>query len=312
MPRVTAPRTLRRTYLTAVLLLSGALAWLGWKIVRQDAQLAAVRLSERAENAADVAVVTLERRVTVVEQELGRILQGAPPTDVPQRAQGAVLVLFAPVSYRAWPCEHLAFVPDVPGEILAAPALPSVDAVQFRQRDYRAAISLLRPITRSVNQQLRAAAFARLGQNYLALGEHTNALRAYDSLSELGEITIAGVPAALAGRVAALQVHEQRHDREGLQRTRDSLLAAVGEPRCGLSASTHGFLLEELRRHGVSPPPSSSVALAEATTRTWEDLRAGKRAATGRMTMEAVGSRFWSSGNQPTPRWPHSPRTRAS
>ena len=57
--------------LAAVTLLSaGSLSWLGWQMLRQDADVEAQRQQERIDHQADLAVQSLERTLAATEERL--------------------------------------------------------------------------------------------------------------------------------------------------------------------------------------------------------------------------------------------------
>lgn len=58
------PGIVLRGSIAAVLLLSSALSFLGWTFVRQERRLAVLRLAERAENSATLAVAALDKHLS--------------------------------------------------------------------------------------------------------------------------------------------------------------------------------------------------------------------------------------------------------
>src|SRR5579862_7631248 len=80
---------LRLALLGVMLLLAGTLGWLAWRLLQQDQQLAAQRLTEQRDAAADVVVALLEKRLSEIQQDLDRILNGGEPSGTPNPSEGA-------------------------------------------------------------------------------------------------------------------------------------------------------------------------------------------------------------------------------
>ncbi len=98
-------------FLCLMLVLGGALGWLGWQWLRQDRALEGQRLQERLELAADRMAVALQQDLTELEgyPELSSPGPGA------KRRRTALLVLQAPRSaLDAYPSGGLLYFPVVP------------------------------------------------------------------------------------------------------------------------------------------------------------------------------------------------------
>jgi signal transduction histidine kinase len=271
-------------FLAAVVGLVAALAWLGWRIAIQDEQLAVARRAASAETAADLAMAVLERRLSGIDQELAEILRSGRPAHLPAASDAAVYVRFAAGAARAWPDDHLAFIPDAAGERSAAtPALADIDLLQFIRHDYTRAITLLRARvdTRGPNQ---AAYLARLAQNYLAAGQPQAATKTYRRLADLGG-SIAGMPTDVAGGLGELHVEDATHDVAAAAATARALDSALASKR--LTVSVYDYLDRELanRLPRRSSPPA--IRFADALNKLWDDDRNPSRPASGRMTVNA-------------------------
>jgi hypothetical protein len=73
------PRRIRVVFFGVMLLLAATLGWLGWRLLAQDQQLAAQRLTERRDAAAALVVAAFEKRLLEIEQELDRLQAGLAP-----------------------------------------------------------------------------------------------------------------------------------------------------------------------------------------------------------------------------------------
>src|SRR4029453_627050 len=71
------PRQVLIVFLVVALLSGGALAWLGWQLLRQDAALEVQRRQESIEQAADRATAAMQRSMAEVQV----LLNGDPARD---------------------------------------------------------------------------------------------------------------------------------------------------------------------------------------------------------------------------------------
>src|SRR5262245_41847978 len=137
------PRQIRLVFLAVMILLASMLGCVAWLLLEQDRQLAAQRLGERRDAAADLAVASLEKRISSIEQEIGRIL-----TDKNAKlafpSGGAAFVQLQPGSIRSWPDNALIYYPILP-ESPEAPDFPfaAADTLEFQAHDYAGAVAAL-------------------------------------------------------------------------------------------------------------------------------------------------------------------------
>ena len=92
--RLPVRRRLGLIFLAVMLGLAATLGWLGWRLLAQDQQLAAQRLAEQRETAADLVVAALERRLSAVEHDLDRALLSVPSNH--DRSSSEEAVFFEP------------------------------------------------------------------------------------------------------------------------------------------------------------------------------------------------------------------------
>jgi signal transduction histidine kinase len=273
-----APRQLQFVFVGTMLLLSSTLGWLSWRFLQQDQQLAAQRLAERRETAADLAVAALEKRLSGVEQTLGSILAaGGPPKEL-EPVDGAVFVQLLPGTFAVWPRNHLIYYPGLP-EPAPEPAniFTFADELEFKRRDYAGAIGALREQVASSNEIVRAAALVRTARNYLNSSQFREALQTYAQLSTMGTVPVGGMPAALAGGVGTLAVLERQKDRPRLREAAVALDRELESGRWPILPSTYEYIAQEISRWAPRQDrnPSPGLALAEAIERLWERWGAG-------------------------------------
>jgi signal transduction histidine kinase len=168
------------------------LAWLGWRTLDQDRQLEGLQVRQRIELAADLLTAALQRAVVADAQRLA-----ADHRDWPE---GAVTIEFRAGLARAYPKERVAFLPAVPALPEAgAGAFSRGESLEFRDRDHAAAVRVFRELATASDPRVRAGALLRLARNLRASGRNEEAIEAYARLAETDGVSVAGVPAGLAG-----------------------------------------------------------------------------------------------------------------
>lgn len=242
------PRQIRLVFPAVMILLASMLGSVAWLLLEQDLQLAAQRLGERRDAAADLAVAALEKRLSGIEQELTRMLadRGARPA-IP--ASGTVFVQFLPDSIRSWPDDGLVYYPIAQEATEVSDArFAAADALEFQKRDYAGAIAALREPALSNDPRIRAAALTRIARNYRKAGRPRDSLKASGQLTELGATPVAGMPAALAGGLSALYVLQQQKDQESLVTAAHALDRDLNSGRWRISLAAYTSVLQEARR----------------------------------------------------------------
>lgn len=267
------PRRVRLVFLAVMLLLAATLGWLGWRLLAQDQQLAAQRLAERRDTAADLIVAALEKRLLEVEQDLDRVLADGAPVNPPSSSDTATVMMFRSGSLRTWPEQGLIYQPELPGPREAADDIfAAADALEFRARDHLGAIAALHQPANSGDPTVRAAALVRVARNQLKAGRLSDAQRSYTALAHLPSVSVGGLPAAAAASVGSLALLERQGDRVALVETARSLLRDVHAGRWPMSFATYQYVAAEAARWlpEVERTPPRQIALAEAATWLWE------------------------------------------
>ena len=182
----------RRRLAIFIVVPSLALVFSGWRLLEQDRELSLSQLSERREQAADLAVSELERVVALTEQALGnpQTLRSAASSDTE-----VVGVTFGTDRVEAFPNGRLTFYPRTEAGI-EAPAERFAEGEQFelRQQALPEAIQVYRGLARSPNPALRAGALIRMARTLRKTGDSEKALALYAEVGQLSGIAVGGVP----------------------------------------------------------------------------------------------------------------------
>ena len=276
------PRHLRFVFLGVMVFLASTFGCVTWWLLDQDQQLSSQRVLERQTAAADHVVSVLDKRLFSVEQNLDQILGGAA---VPVPAPGAVFLRFQPDAVTSWPEHGLAYS-LIPAQAPEAPnsTFLTADRLEFQERNYAAAIDVLRESAASTDPKVRAAALARLARNYRKDGGVREALEASRQLTLLQDVSVAGLPAALAGQLGALYAMDAQADAASAAERARKLRADLNSGRWRLSQAAYSALSEELVQWLPGEPerPERQGALMAGVEWVWQEWRQEPGMAAGR------------------------------
>jgi signal transduction histidine kinase len=201
--------------LAAVTLVSaGSLSWLGWQMLRQDADVEAQREQERLEHQADLAVQSIERLLASTEERLADWVS-RPSAPVPDPTDGGLVATFTPATVVPSASSRLLFYPELPRPPEPPPQLfADGEVAEFQQHDSRRAIEIFRALAQSPDRAVRAAALMRMGRTLRTSARHAESLAVYSEMAALDDVPVVGLPAELVARSATIEVLNEtgRHD----------------------------------------------------------------------------------------------------
>jgi signal transduction histidine kinase len=256
----------------ATLIPIGALSWLGARTLQQDRELERQRRRERIEVAAGRVALDIERHLQSLEERL------AGGAGIRFNANGIESSPTLPILYQPIDIG----LPPAPTSLLPV----SAEVEEFQRHDDTAAAKAYRNASQSREPEVRAAALLGLARVLRRLGNDAGALEAYDNLAALGDIRVAGQPAALAGRQGRCKLFEEQRDARSLADAAADLAAEVYSGRWLMDRSTFLLYREMLGRWGASPPPSDSLVRTEAALELWNLWRAGDVTSRGRRLLQ--------------------------
>jgi len=295
------------SFLLIVCALVGGLGWLGWRVLEQDRTLQSQRVQERLGTGADLVATAVLGRLVEIDDLLAQI--GTAPDAqrsakasavVGPEAGGAVIVIFGRQRVDAFPPTGLRYYPTVPATTDApADRFAQGEALEFRQKDSRAAISFYRVAARSPDVASRAGAIVRLARALRTANQHDEALAVYDQLGRLAPVRIGDVPVDLMARHARCVVLQQLQRLSSLGSEGATLHADIEGGRWQLTEGAYRFYVDEAHRWSGRGPEDESAApdalgLAAATSALWNDWRNARLDGT-----RATGRRSEWSGGRP-------------
>jgi len=239
-----------------MLILGGALGWLGWRLLAQERALEKQRIQERLEQAADRIASALQRDLYDFELYLN-FLPGPDANDPPP---GVAVVIQDGVGFAVYPPDRLLFYPVVPtGNEPQDAIFKEGEALEFQNNDPEKAAEVFRELARmSSSAEVRAGALLRLGRNLYKSGRGEEAVRVYGDLARLGSVRVAGLPAELLGYEARATVFEAMGKQEELHREASAMWTALQSGRWRLSRDVWEYRAEEIREWLGNDPVTES------------------------------------------------------
>jgi signal transduction histidine kinase len=272
---------------------AAALGWLGWHVLEQDRALESQRVQEQLDATADLVGAALIRMLAEKDNELAALLAAAPlnlAANDPQLARTtttSALVTFHEHRVDAYPRRSLRYYPNVPPVAdVARDVFERGEAFEFQQDDHAKAIDAFRTVFKSPDRTIKAEALLRLARNLRKTGQHGHALAAYDELTKMGAIPLAGlgVPADLVARHARCALLEEASDAPALEREARALYGDLQDGRWQLTHAAYTFYAADARRW-LPPEPDlrareeHAVALSAGVDWLWDEWQRVRRGA---------------------------------
>ena len=267
------PSPLLLSFLAVTVFPASALFWLGWHFIEQDRALAAQRLRERREQAADLVVVALQQAVAAAQQRLDQ--------PIPDSGQGAVAVVFDGDRIRSTP--RLLYYPVVPSE--QEPPMQIFargEELEFKKQDYDGAVAAFRELAASPDPTVRAGAHLRIARNLRKAGKLDPALAEYRKLARCGPVPIDGIPADLVARRARFSLLQELGRKSDAQQEAAAIASDLNAGRWQL---TRAAFLHYAEAAGYSPT-AEAQAFAHAAEWLWSKR---KLASSGQDTVSFAG-----------------------
>jgi two-component system phosphate regulon sensor histidine kinase PhoR len=299
------PRPSRRVlplYAGAVFLVTAAFAWLGWRLLQYEEDVAVQQMQQRLDAAADLAAAAILRQTSDAAAQL-TALAALPDEEVMPAARriapapdaGARLVVIADDKVGVFPAGGLAYYPSDTSADSFDAVFAGAEANEFGRNDSVGAVRVLGPLVDDRNPTVRAGALLRLGRNLQKLGRPADALEAYDRLMTLRDTPVGGLPAELVARYARCTIFEKLQQAANLERDAAALLQDLQQGRWRIDRSTYLFYLGAVERWLPVPgnraaDPSRTLELAAAVDMLWMEWRRLQRGEGDASGIRAAGA----------------------
>ena len=254
------PRVLLVSFLAVTLLPAAALLWLGWRFLEQDRTLAAQRLHERREQAADLIVVALQQALAASLQQLER--------PVPSGAEDAVTLAFESDRIESTPKLLYYPLPPAPGRP-ATQSFARGEELEFTHQNYEGAIAAFQELTRSADAGIRAGAHLRIARNLRKAGKLDPALAEYQEMARCGSVLLEGTPADLVARRARASLLAQAGRIQEARNEAEAVASDLNGGRWQLTRAAFLHYAEAVEYR----PPEQAQAFAEAVEWLWDQRK---------------------------------------
>jgi signal transduction histidine kinase len=260
-----SPNRILGVFLCLMLILGGALGWLGLQMLKQDRALERQRLQELLERETDRITATFQQSL----QDLEIFLNSNPDRAAEEPPDDMVVLHVIGRAVNAYPPGSLLFYPLIQDSVEPSPStFARGEILEFRYNDPAGAAEFFRDLAASSDPGVRAGALFRLGRNLHKAGRFEEALRAYSELAEIDSVTITGLPAQLVAHEARGTVLEEIGRSEDLRQEAWLFHEALWSGRWNLPRPAWTYYAGEARRW-LEPGPFperelNALALSQA------------------------------------------------
>jgi len=289
-------RTLPLFLAVATLLPIGVLSWLAVRVVQQDRDVELQRGRERLEVIAGRLALDIDRRFQDLEEQLVR----GPATEIAGvtlrssgfEAGGGFKPLYQPI--------------EAADDALPASYLDTAQAAEFQRHNLSEATAIYRRLAVTPSPAARASALIGLARVLRQRGDRSGALAAYADLQQLGNVIVAGQPAALIARQGRCKLHEEAGERDELSRCARELAQALDGGGWRIDRATFDVYREMLGRWHVPSPAAADRAKTDAAIDIWRTWHRGDLPPRGRRlvrTDQELILAVWSGGADEAHLW---------
>ena len=250
-------------FFAVALVSAGALGWLGWLLLRQDAALETQRRRDMLEQAADRAFATMQLAVA----ELQTI--GAPGGGNGSLPPGVSRVSIGQDAITVVPDGSLPYDPIVRAHREMPPVFDEGERAEFARNDLMEAARAYQRLAAATDPDVRGGALARLARVQRKLHDVDGALRTYQQLAALEQADVDGLPAALVARSGRASLFEERGNAAALREEAAALQRDLGRGRWRLVKPQYEFYSSQASAWLGAPRADDRDALTRAEAAEW-------------------------------------------
>jgi signal transduction histidine kinase len=262
------PRQVLTVFFAVALLSGGALAWLGWQLLRQDAALEVQRQQESIEQAADRATAAMQRSIADL-----RTLAGAARESSGGLPNGVSAISIGPGGITARPPGSLLYYPVAPPGSVPSANFAAAEKLEHAVGDLAGAAREYFQLADTSDPAVRAGALARAARVRRKQGDLEGALQAYDRLERIADVDVDGLPAALVARVGRASIFASGRRANDLHREAAALDRDLATGRWPLLQAEYEFYSTQAAEWlgAKSARDAGAVARAEAAGWLWRN-----------------------------------------
>ena len=205
------PRHVLAIFVAVGIVSAAALAWLMWSLLDADRAAEKQLQQDRLAQAADRAVASMQSALSDLELQLGMPLDAL--TNLPE----SIIVVHIGLSGIEVTQGHgLLYYPD-PIRAVEAPASRFEEGELLEWKSPHMAAEIYARFAADPDKAVRAGALMRLARVRRKMQQPAAAIRAYEELSKMTGVTIAGLPGGLVARVGRASLYEETHKTQELR-----------------------------------------------------------------------------------------------
>jgi signal transduction histidine kinase len=228
------PRHVLAVFAAVAIVSAGALAWLGSLLLAQDKDVELLRRRERLERAADRASASMQRALAEIELLLG--------SHAPNPPSGVLILRETSSGIAARPEGSLLYYPEPPHSLEASrDVFSGAEQVEFAQMNPAAAAESYLRLTADPDVAIRAGALARLARVRRKLHDSAGALRAYEQLFSVPNVTVERIPTGLFARAGRASVFDETHRADELRQEAAALEEELQQGHWPITKSEYEF-----------------------------------------------------------------------
>jgi signal transduction histidine kinase len=225
-----------------------------------------------------------ERELAVWEH----LVQQSADGFAPEPPDGTVLLIADANGVVQRRGARIPYLPGIrPAQVVSSTLFAEAEADEFRRQELDHAAAAYKRLTDSPSLPIRAAALIRLARVLRKQERYREAVDVYGSLAELGDVPVAGSPAALVAGRERMVLFKAMGQHANAALEANQLGAVLGDGRFAIDRATFEFHREAATSESVSSNDRNApLALAEAVEALWPDV-----------TSKPSGRADWSGGS---------------
>jgi two-component system, OmpR family, phosphate regulon sensor histidine kinase PhoR len=264
---------------TLVLMVAGALGWLGWRLLSQEETLARQQAHNQLEQTADVLSAGFVRRMTDTESWLSQVQSALPSgaASPSSPAAGAVVVKFSQAGIEVQPAGQLLYYPVAPSSgAFEADLFSEANKLEFQTQDLKGAAAACSVLTANKSPMVRAEALLRLARIQNKSGQLQESIATYEKLNDEQRISpLAGEPYGLLSRFQRVQLLANSHRESSARQAALALKTDLESGQWPLSKESYASYDKEVRdlagESVESPALPAKLAVAAAVEKLWDE-----------------------------------------
>jgi signal transduction histidine kinase len=249
----------RQWFVVVAAVSAGALGWLMWLLLDQDKTVELQRRQEKLEQAADRAAAIMQAALSDLDRDL-------PP--------GVLRIKITHDRLVAQPPTALLYYPDTDSPIKDTGRFVDGERAEFSANDLKRAAQIYAQLAAGTDRSIRAGALTRLARVERKLKDYSEALRAYDQLSQIEDVEVSGLLASLIAREGRAEIFEEEHHTPELRQEAAAFKKELETGVWRVTKSEYVLFMADVRGWlGAGSPlaDADAVARAEAAAWLWEN-----------------------------------------